>query len=64
MVYTYWDYTLSGERVIRRTHGVFIGWTEAGVFGFTYAQFKRKTTTLLVPERLLTRETREAIRGG
>lgn len=64
MAYTYWDYDLTGAKVIRRTRGLFAGWTEeSGVFGFRYARFECVRQTVYVPEHRLTRETLEKLRG-
>jgi len=47
------------------TSGIFSGWTKpTGLLGAAYAIFQRPHSQLLIPEYLLTRETREKINNG
>ena len=60
MKYTYKD-ILTGK--IRYTQGTFTGWTQGtGLIGCRYAIFSTRKTQVLVPEYLLTREAKEAIK--
>lgn len=57
--YTYRDII---TKKIRYTTGKFIGWTEpTGLLSVKYAVFRRQKTDLIVPEYLLTPETKELI---
>ena len=60
MKYTYKDF-VTGK--IRFTRGDFIGWTSGtGIIGAKYAVFHNRSVDILVPEYLLTPETRTAIK--
>ena len=57
-MYTYKD--IMGK--IKRTRGEFSGWTQpTGLLHARYAIFKNPKSDVLVPEYLLTTETRERI---
>ena len=48
---------------IKRTSGKFDGWTKpTGLMNSRYAIFKRPRTRLFVPEYLLTKETKNAVK--
>lgn len=67
-MYTYKDWTRRGEVKMRRTSGRFAGWTKpTGLLSVRYAIFRNRAGVVLVPEYLLTAETKQAIarlRGG
>ena len=47
---------------MRWTRGKFAGWTEpTGLLKVRYAQFQRRADTLVVPEYLLTKDTKAAL---
>ena len=59
MKHTYKDF-VTGK--IRFTKGRFDGWTPGtGIIGAKYAIFRTKATEILVPEYLLTKETKDQI---
>ena len=60
MKHTYKDF-VTGK--IRFTKGIFIGWTAgAGIIQVKYAIFKTRASEILVPEYLLTKETKAQIK--
>jgi len=62
MKYTYKDF-VTGK--IRFTRGRFEGWTPGtGIIGAKYAIFRTKATEVLIPEYLLTQDTRAAIKAA
>lgn len=59
--YTYHDRD-TGK--LRFTRGTFVGWTPAtGLLEAQYAIFRTPSTDVMVPEYLLTKETKEKING-
>ena len=59
-MFTYQDFI---TKKIRRTKGKFAGWTEqTGLLKVHYAIFRNPRGDVLVPEYLLTKETRERIK--
>ena len=57
-----YSYKEFGTGKLRYTRGEFIGWTKpTGILTTRYAKFQRRCSTLLVPDYLLTQETRNAI---
>jgi len=62
MKYTYKDF-ITGKT--RFTRGEFIGWTPGtGIIGAKFAIFHNRSVDVLVPEYLLTAETRASIGRG
>lgn len=58
-MYTYKDFITKKKRY---TNGQFTGWTETtGLLKVRYAIFSTAKTLVLVPEYLLTKETKEKI---
>lgn len=57
-MFTYKDF-ITGK--IKRTRGKFAGWTKGGPLNANYAIFQNPRGAILVPEYLLTVETRNRI---
>jgi len=50
---------------IHRTKGLFVGWTKpTGILGVPYAIFQRPHSQLIIPEYLLTKQTKSRIADG
>lgn len=50
---------------IHRTCGIFVGWTRpTGLLNVAYAIFQRPHSQLVIPEYLLTKQTKERISNG
>lgn len=62
MRYTYKDFE-TGK--VRWTRAPFTGWTQpTGLLNVRYAVFARRADSILVPEYLLTAETKQAINAS
>lgn len=60
--YTFKDFVTGKQRW---TRGNFVGWTEStGLLNARYAIFQRPRSDLLVPEYLLTKESKQTIANG
>ena len=62
MTYTYKDFMGGKGLRTKRTYGIFSGWTKpTGLLNVRYAIFKNPKSDVLVPEYLLTKETKAKI---